>query len=113
MLAHAPHVLPPIAVVLADIGNPTAQDLAKLLAMDPRTIERWVRADKMPRAAHLALFWLTRWGRSIVDSQAVNDARLYASLARARAEEVTRLEVKLAKLIAIADFGSANDPIAA
>ena len=67
----------------------------------------------MPRPAHLALFWLSRWGRSIVDSAAVNDARLYAGLARARAEEISRLEVKLAKLIAIADFGCANDPGAA
>ena len=28
-------------------------------------------------------------------------------------QELARLEAKLAKLIAIADFGSANDPVAA
>ena len=66
MLAHAPRVLPPLAVVLADIGNPTAAAIAAVLDLDERTVRRWIAADKMPRPAHLALFWLTRWGRSIV-----------------------------------------------
>jgi len=113
MLAHAPRVLPPLAVVLADIGNPSAADLAAVLDVNVRTVRRWIAADKMPRPSHLALFWLTRWGRSIVDTCAVNDARLYASLARSRDEENRQLRVQLVKLLAIADFGSANDPIAA
>jgi hypothetical protein len=113
MLAHAPRVLPPLAVVLADIGNPSTADLAAVLDVDVRTIQRWIADDKMPRAAHLALFWLTRWGRSIVDTRAVNDARLYASLARSRDDELRQLRGQLARLLAIADFGSANDPLAA
>jgi hypothetical protein len=113
MLAHAPRVLPPIAVVLADIGNPTPAAIAAVLDLDERTVRRWIQADKMPRPAHLALFWLTRWGRSIVDTSATNDARLYAGLARSRLDEIEHLRHQLARVVAIADFGSANDPIAA
>ena len=36
-----------------------------------RTNQRWIANDKMSRPAHLALFWLTHWGRSIVDAAAV------------------------------------------
>ena len=85
MLAHAPRVLPPLAVVLADIGNPSTADLAVVLDVDVRTIQRWIADDKMPRSAHVALFCLTRWGRSIVDTCAVNDAELQTVLGQAHA----------------------------
>jgi hypothetical protein len=51
MLAHAPRVLPPLAAVLADIGNPSAAELAAVLDVDARTFRRWIAADKMPRVS--------------------------------------------------------------
>lgn len=113
MLAHAPKILPPPSTILADIGNPKPAAIAALLHVDVRTVQRWIADDKMSRPAHLALFWLTRWGRSIVDSQAVNDARLQAGLANARATEIDLLRRRLDRVLAIADFGCANDPIEA
>jgi protein involved in temperature-dependent protein secretion len=61
-------------------------------------VHRWNSARVAPKAACLALFWLTRWGRSAIDAQAVNDAVLAVSLARSLREDNERLRQQLTDL---------------
>lgn len=100
-------------MILDDIGRPPAAAVARALGVNRCTVERWITNDRMPRSAHLALFWLTRWGQSIVDTEAVNHARLYAGMAACYESENRRLQERMQRLIALADFGSANSPLAA
>ena len=112
-----PTQLPPLQWMLDDIGNPTAQALARALGVTRRTVERWRKAGHAPRAAMLAIYWLTRWGMDAVHCEAHNAAQLHAGMSdclkregeRLKAE-IETLNAKLARLGRIADFGSANDP---
>lgn len=111
MLVLLPKAVPSLALLLADLGQPSAAAVAVALDVTPRTVERWIIADTAPRTALLALFWLTRWGQSQVDCRAVNDARLQAQIAASLQVENARLCVELARLCALGDFGCSNDPV--
>lgn len=108
---HAPRVMPSLAAIVADLGSPTADDLAAFLGVSSRTVARWLARGHAPRPAALALFWLTRWGRSQVECSAVNDARLAHAQARAQLAQAQRAADQLRAVLAVADFGSANAPI--
>jgi len=109
-LGHAPRTLPIWQTLLDDLGSPTPPQVAKVLGVSVRTVHRWNRDQRAPRAACLALFWLTRWGRSQVDAQAVNDCRQAVGYASALERELFRLRTTLVHVLAIGEFGSANAP---
>lgn len=62
--------------------------------------------------ACLALFWLTRWGRSAVECEAMNDARLQREISRNLQTQLDQVRRELARVVAVGEFGSANDPTA-
>lgn len=105
-----PRHTPSLNAMLEDIGTPSLSVVAKVLGVHVRTVERWVAADCAPRAALLALFYATRWGQSLVHTQAHNDAVLQAHIARNLLERLDNAERQLAKLGQIGEFGTANDP---
>ncbi len=111
-IGHAPRTLPVWHAILADLGDPHPAAVAKLLGLGARTVYRYNRDGQAPRAVCLALFWLTRWGRSEIHAQAVNDCQLAVAYANAMELEVRRLRTELARVLAVGDFGSANEPIA-
>lgn len=90
-IEHMPRDLPIWDAILDDLGRPPPERIAKALGVGRSTAYRWQNAHSAPRAAALALFWLTRWGRSQIDAQATNDAVLAVSYARALAEERLQL----------------------
>lgn len=96
--AHAPRVMPPLALMVEDLGSPTGPQLAAFLGVHPRTVARWLARGHAPRPVALALFWLTRWGRSQVECQAVNDARLFHAQAQAETARAARLAAALEAL---------------
>jgi predicted DNA-binding transcriptional regulator AlpA len=113
--------MPPLEVMLHDIGNPKPAEVAQALRVHRRTVERWIQDGNAPRPVMLALFWLTRWGMSSVECETFNLALMHAGAAalaqqqlkeaQARhAAEVEELELKLQRLGRIGDFGAANDP---
>ena len=110
MLNRLPIQMPPLEMMLDDIGNPTAHELGRALGVTTRAVERWRNAGTAPRPVLLAVFWLTRWGMSIVDCEAENAARLHISMAACLRTEIRAQSAQLAQLGRIADFGSANDP---
>ncbi|MDE2081522.1 MAG: hypothetical protein KGI90_09215 [Burkholderiales bacterium] len=94
----APAALPIWDAIHNDLGRPPAARVAAVLGVGRSTVYRWHVTGTAPRAACLALFWLTRWGRSHLDAQATNDATLYFQLARALGEERDALRRQLAGL---------------
>lgn len=110
MLHLLPRQLPQLADLLADIGNPQARALALALGVSERTAYRWLAdPDSAPRMVLAALFWLTSWGRQTVHCAAHNDAVLYASQARALTQELDATRADLARVLALASTGAAND----
>lgn len=98
-----PRALPVWDAILHDLGNPPAHRVAHALGVGRSTVYRWSASGGGPRIACLALFWLTRWGRSAVDAQASNDAQMAVQLARALAEERDRLRLQLDALTSARD----------
>lgn len=111
MLLRLPATVPPLPKMLDDLGGPDAEALAEALHVHPSSARRWVREEQAPHAVMLALFWLTRWGVSLVDANAHNDAINSARIAVLKGAESDVLRQQLAHVEQLADFGSANDPL--
>jgi predicted DNA-binding transcriptional regulator AlpA len=108
---HVPATLPVWHLILGDLGDPPAHRVARVLGVGKRTVYRWNRAGHAPKSATLALYWLTRWGRSAVHAQAVNDALMAVALAGSLERERDQLQARLAHVLALADTGAANRPL--
>lgn len=108
MLHRLPRQLPPLALMLDDIGRPRTADLARALGVTPRTARAWVAAGQAPRSAMLALFFLTRWGLSQADCDAHNAAQLARAHLSSVQEEKNALQAEFARVLALADTGAAN-----
>lgn len=104
MLNRLPKTLPSFAELVADLGHPKAEALAKSLDVSPSTVRRW-RREQAPRTAILALWWLSRWGQSAwtcemaqrqaigwrtADAVSLEDASKVVTLKRPRARFVCR-----------------------
>jgi hypothetical protein len=110
MLNRLPRQVPPLSVMLDDIGRPSPRELARAFDVTERTVRRWIAHDEAPMTVLLALFWLTRWGISAADAEAHNAAVMSAATARALRTQVDDLLARLERMGRIADFGCANDP---
>ena len=102
--------LPSWQQLLDELGQPSARRIARVLGVGPRTVYRWNATGRAPRVACLAVFWLTRWGRSAIDAQAVNDARTAVGYADSLRRELLHAERTIAHLKAIGRFDTANEP---
>lgn len=107
----APRALPIWHAILADLGDPEPRRIAKTLGVSLRTVYRWNAAQEAPKCAAMALFWLTRWGQSQVNCQAINDAVLACSYVEALQSEVKTLRVQVDKLARLNRHGAANGPL--
>lgn len=103
--------VPAFSVIVADLGQPSAAEIARALGVTPRTVQRWIEIDLAPTAATLALFWLTRCGMSQIECRAVNDARLQAALARAHQRDAETRLAQVQHLLQVGDFAAANAPL--
>lgn len=110
-LERAPLRLPVWQSIVDDLGSPSARRLAKTLAVSERTVYRWNQTGYAPRIACMALFWLTRWGVSHIETQAFNDASMASQLANALRQENERLRAQVAHLQQLGHYGSANSPL--
>jgi len=108
----APRQLPPLDLMLQDLGAPAA-DTARYLDVSLRTLRGWKARQQAPRPAMLALFWESSWGASLVASTAHNGAIYARGLADSLARENAALRARIARLEALGDFGAANSPMMA
>ena len=107
----APHQTPPFSVLLDDLPTRCRRSIARYLGISQATLARWVRHENAPRLAHLALFWESRWGLSVLDCEIENRQRLAAGMIGALERENAALRAQLARLVALGQLGSANDPV--
>lgn len=111
MLKRLPKQLPGIEEMLLELGRPTAHVIAKALQVSPGTVKRWIRTGRLPRSAHLALYWLTHSGRADIEVDMHNELLIAYGLARAYERERNELRALLKHVLAIGSFGAANDPV--
>lgn len=109
-LHRLPRETPPPDLLLRDLGSPTADDLARALGVSRRTIWRWRETDEWPRMACLALFFASRYGWSVVDSEARFAVDLARLTAQSQHEQIRRLQRQLEAIEALGLHGSANMP---
>ena len=110
-IEHAPRALPIWQTIIDDLSNPHPARLAKVLGLGVRTVYRYNREGHAPRSVCLALFWLTRWGRSEVYWQAVHDCQVAVGYANAVESELRQTRTQLAHVMALNETGAANSPI--
>jgi hypothetical protein len=110
MLTKHPRVTPAYGDMLADLGNPSPQQVAKALGVSEFMARKWQRTNDAPRAVMLALFWVTSWGQQWANVDTFNDAQAQRQLAHAFRRRNLELESQITRLARIADFGCANDP---
>lgn len=111
MLHWLPRHTPALPDLLADLGHPSAAAVGRALDVTPRTVHRWVSAGHAPRTAELALFWVTSYGWSTHECEARRMLDDWRNLAAARQREADALRRELARVLAVGDFGSANQPL--
>ena len=90
--------IPPLSVLLDSIPARPHQ-LARHLGVSVATLNRWRRADQAPRAAMLALFWESPWGRSFAHAAVFNEARQQAALARSLADALHQARGQLGRML--------------
>jgi len=105
-----PKDLPALSLILDDLGGPAPALLALALGVRVSTVRRWITTDTAPRPVMLALWWLTRWGMSAEATAAHNTAQLQRGLAEAWQREAEAARAELSRVLAVGDFGCANDP---
>ncbi len=96
--------------LLEDLGHPPARRVARVLGLSVRTVRRYNHTGRAPKSVCLALFWLTRWGRSAVHAQATNDALVACGYVDALRRQVAGLQLQLDHVLTLSDVGSANAP---
>lgn len=111
LLCRLPSGVPSLGRLLAEVGNPSPFYLARAMHVPTKTAAKWIEEDNAPRSVMLALFWLTKWGVSMIEADAHNAAVLSAQVAASSLREVDALRDTLGRVERIADFGSANDPL--
>lgn len=97
-IENCPRRLPAWELICNDLGRPPVPRIARALGVGASTVYRWHQMEDAPRMACLALFWLTRWGRSEIDTRATNDAMTAVALARALDEDRQALRRQVLEL---------------
>lgn len=102
--------LPSLTEMAIDL-QATPAELASYWGVSKSTAYRWLSVGNAPRAAMLALYWLTRWGLSELDADTHNRANVFEGLAQALQRELWRQREDFTRLARIGHYGSANDPL--
>lgn len=97
-----------LRMFIDELGGP--KRVHKYLGISERTVWRWLAAGRAPRAAVLALFWESRWGRSQIFTDQVNEIRLLYRQVCILQEQYQKAKDIITGLRAM-HAGSANEPL--
>lgn len=95
-------------IFVDELGGPKA--VTKYLGVHENTMRRWLSTGRVPRAAVLALFWESKYGRSHIYTDQVNEIRLLYRQVCLLREQFQRAKDLVTGLRAM-DSGSANEPL--
>ena len=115
--------MPSFSILVDDQFTRDHEKIAKHVGISLRSLQRYIAEDDAPRAVMLALFYESRWGYSVIATDAHNDAKMSAQHAACLTRENETLRVRIARVEALAaaavaendkasdsGFGSANEP---
>jgi DNA-binding transcriptional regulator YdaS (Cro superfamily) len=93
------------------VHETTMERTSKLLGVHPTTLRRWVRGvSPVPKIAAMALFWETRWGRSVIDCDHLAELNLMRQRVRILERQVVKAKDIITGLRAM-QYGTANEPL--
>jgi hypothetical protein len=87
-----------------------AKSVAKYLEVTERTVLRWLSEGNVPRAAVLALYWETQYGRAQIFTDQVNEIRALYARVHLLQDQYTRAKDIVAGVRKL-HTGGANEPI--
>lgn len=97
-----------LRIFMDDLGGPKA--VHKYLGVSERTVFHWLASGRVPRAAVLALFWESKYGRGQIFTDQVNEIRLLYGRVCLLQEQYQRAKDIITGLRAM-HAGSANEPL--
>ena len=96
--------------LITDMGS-TPLEISKLLQVTERSVWRWLCDDSAPYAVMLALWHESPRGHYNQETDVGNHNTILRGLARAHEDAHAKETARLSRLVAIGDFGCANDPL--
>lgn len=111
MFFHAPTTIygPELLRMLIDeLGG--VKRVHKYLGVSERTVWHWLSVGRPPRAAVLALYWESKWGRSQIFTEQVNEIRLLYRQVCILQDQYQKAKDIVTGLRAM-HAGSANEPL--
>lgn len=88
----------------------TMKRVTELLDVHERTVYHWLAQEKVPKTACRALFWETRWGRSVIDCDHHAEINLMRQRIRILEAQVVKAKDIITGLRSM-QFGTANEPL--
>mgnify|MGYP000856052026 FL=1 len=85
-----------------------AKHVAKFLDVSIRSVQSWLANENPPRAVVLALYWESRYGRSLIESDQINEIRLLYRRVQILQEQYAKAQKIVAGLRHL-NTGTAND----
>ncbi len=107
----APKHIHNLQLLLADLPTQDDARIAAHLGLSADTVRRYRLTNRAPRPVALALFWETRWGRSVLEVDQVNTDRMRQNALAAARAELGILRRQVQRLAPLARLGSANEAV--
>lgn len=95
-------------IFVFELGGP--KQVSKMLDVNERTVRRWLAEDSVPKMAVLALYWESRYGRSLIDA----DHHAEMVLLRGHIqilEKQFRRATQVISGLRVLNHGTANEPL--
>lgn len=105
----APTQTPHITTLIDDMPTRDLKRIASHLGLSVDTLQRYKKTGNAPRLVHLALFWESRWGLSVLDCDIWNRETLRLGIIDCLQRENAQLKAQLSRLVALSSNGAAND----
>lgn len=106
-LKHGPSTLPSYQLMMDDLNRPLPRQVASFLRVPVEVARAYEDGAAVPHACQLALFWLTKWGQSLVDANATNDIRMAVAYIRVLESRLEQLGHATSPLAVLPEDGGA------
>lgn len=95
-------------IFVYELGGPKL--VCKMLGVTERTVWRWLAEDSVPKMAVRALYWESRYGRSLIDTDHHTEVVLLRGHIQILQQQFARAAQVIQGLRAL-NYGTANEPL--